>query len=116
MIKQIEVCDDRFVMPLAVTNENAEALHILDKNINNTWWATDGCRNNAAVNILCSLWALGCDDPRGWIKAVCMTAIADGSFSSYQIDDFMEHVDRILPYLEGWGTCGDSDVLTYCLG
>lgn len=90
------------------------ALELLRNTMNDDTFADDGHRNDDAVNACIALHVMGYDAWM-WLENWC-AAQPDKRFFRSDLDKFMEHVDRIVPYLSKWGPKGnESEALRYAL-
>lgn len=85
--------------------------------LGNKMFATPGRRNNDAVNICIVLYALGFSDDvlaedsiEKWIED---HLINQRHMQAGQISAFMDHVDRVIPYVKGW--CDSGHLMSYVL-
>ena len=83
-------------------------------------FATPGRRNNDAVNICILLYSYGfsdSDDPTeefGIYRVVERLLVEDFKMNRTQVEAFMEHVERVLPYLKDWYDSGHiTDYMVY---
>ena len=91
-----------------------KALEILKKDLNlGREWISDGTRNDFAVNDCIALWVLGMD-PGAWFQS--FFAVYDYAFYPSDIRKFMDHIERVQWYLDGWGPEGHrEDALSYMI-
>lgn len=82
------------------------AFVLLHDTMNDDTFADDGHRNDDAVNACIALHVMGYD-AAAWLDAFCkyQQQYKDRWFSS-DLEKFMEHVERVAPYLSGWGPAG----------
>ena len=117
MLSEISIYDRSLghtrVLPLDLDNpmketsasidELEEAYDLLQHHTSNPSLAKPGHRNDDAVNICIACRVLGLD-PENWIASLCTEAhITDPDLSLW-----LEHVERVLPYLGDWGPNGDE--------
>lgn len=92
------------------------ALELLRDTMNDDTFADDGHRNDDAVNACIALHVMGYD-AESWLERFCAEQGANHErwFQS-DLDKFMEHVERVAPYLNDWGPAGhESQALKYAL-
>lgn len=76
-------------------------------------FAGDGNRNHDAVNSCIALYVLGYD-PESWLEAFLDSK--EYLFHVSDIEMFMHHVERVVPYLESWGKpISRSDALDFAI-
>ena len=85
--------------------------------LGNKLFATPGRRNNDAVNICIALYALGFSDDvlaedsiEKWIEDHLVNC---RHMQAGQITAFMDHVERVIPYVKGW--CDSGKLMSYTL-
>lgn len=85
-----------------------KAFRLLEATMDDVTFADDGHRNDDAVNACIALHIMGYN-AETWFNNWC-----DEQFSNidrwYQDDlsKFMEHVERVAPYLSSWGPVGNE--------
>lgn len=90
---------------LSIEDEK-EALDLLEYVLTEgKWFANDGHRNNFAVDSCIALHVLGYD-PEEWFANLFAEPDIKYMFYQADIDEFMEHVERVAPYLGTWGPPG----------
>ena len=107
---------DRFISSEATDEQMSEAFQLLRDTMSDSSFADDGNRNNSAVNACIALHVMGYD-AYAWLENFCAEQgkIHNRWFQS-DLDKFMEHVDRVTPYLSGWGPQGDEgNALKYAI-
>ena len=107
MYEKINLDDYNTRVPTHVAVKDEErAIKILTQRLNDAKFADDGNRNDNAVNCCIALHVLGYD-ACAWFETWCEAQPIDKFFKS-DLDLFMEHVERVAPYLEGWGPRGNE--------
>lgn len=120
--EEIEIDTDEF----GIRNGDArfgehedEALKLLKSTMDDLTFMADGCRNDDAVNSMVALHALGYDAGE-WMSAFCDWLRAPKHMTMFHlmdIDAFQEHVERVKPYVVGWGPYGnEAEALGYAIG
>jgi hypothetical protein len=70
-----------------------------------------GRRNDDAVDMCIIAHCLMLDPESVFADVVA----AHESWSSYQIKAAEDHVDRVIPYLDGWGKEGTMEAMRFCI-
>lgn len=102
------------------TNADAEihsrAFNLLVSTMNDVSFADDGHRNNDAVNGCIALHVMGYD-AASWFYNFCKEQSENlPRWFPSDLDNFMEHVERVAPYLSSWGPSGkESLALNYII-
>ena len=92
------ICKDDFYKTGANEKTQEKCWDILLNLVDDPMFASDGRRNNDAVNACIALHVLGYD-----AKDAMEHIMAVWTDNEYKIKWFMEHVERVYPYLESWG-------------
>lgn len=116
-------CIIEFPQEVEMTREGIGGYDLLDVRklifdvLGNKLFATPGRRNNDAVNICIALYALGFSDDvlaedsiEKWIEDHLTN---QRHMQVGQIHAFMDHVDRVIPYVKGW--CDSGHLMSYTL-
>lgn len=92
------------------------ALNLLISTMNDPTFADDGCRNNDAVNGCIALYVMGYD-AETWFENFCAEqGVIERRWYQHDLDKFMEHVERVAPYLRSWGPRDhESEALQYII-
>lgn len=100
---------------VASTDEQKkEAFDLLVKTMNDITFASDGHRNDDAVNTMIALHVLGYN-AHDWLEEFCEEQSPE-QFRIIDLKKFMEHVDRVDTYIRDWGPDGDEgNALLYAL-
>lgn len=94
--------------------DKLDALGILRQEIDTPRFAAPGYRNNQAVNCSIALHVLGYN-PETWFENFFEEFGL--MFKEQDVSAFMEHLDRVCPYLSTWGPAGSEEyALAYALG
>lgn len=84
-----------------------EALDLLTETLDETF-ASDGHRNDDAVNTCIALHVMGYD-AESWLEEFCKEQDKpDGKWKPGDLQLFMDHVYRVVPYLNEWGRPGSE--------
>lgn len=95
-------------------HEIAIAYDMLSDLMNDKNFAEDHHRNFCAVNGCIALHVLGYN-AKEWFDNWCGGQV-HGRFWRSDLDKFMEHVERVYPYLGGWGPEGnEGNALNYAI-
>lgn len=98
----------------ATPEEVTTAFNMLEGLMNDKHFIDDGHRNHDAVNGCIALHVLGYD-PEEWFGNFFMDR-GDELFWQIDIDKFEEHVERVAPYLDGWGPVNNKgQALAYAI-
>ena len=90
-----------------VSDQDLDAAFILlHKTMDDESFIADGCRNEDAVNSCIALHVLGYDPVKWFDRFFKDNRINEFWFSD--IEAFKDHLDRVVPYLEGWGPEGNE--------
>jgi hypothetical protein len=90
-----------------------KAINLLADTMDDVTFADDGYRNDDAVNCCIALHVLGYD-AESWLENWCADNMA--GFYQSDLDEFMDHVERVAPYLSKWGPAGhESRALNYII-
>lgn len=92
------ICKDDFYGTSANVDTIEKCWKILLDLLADPMFASDGRRNNDAVNACIVLHVLGYD-----AKDAMEHLMAEWTDNEFRIKWFMEHVERVYPYLESWG-------------
>lgn len=96
---------------MTTAEERATAQEVINELTSDPLFMTLGHRNNHAVNLCCACRVLGLD-PIEWWKGYCEAEHID----KMHYDLALEHIKRIKPYAERWGTNGnEGDALKYMI-
>lgn len=85
------------------------AKELLEIELKDQAFGKPGHRNNAAVNCCIALYVLGYD-PEEWFSNFIDEHAIAMAINKY---DFMEHVERITPYLKDWTIASINDAFDY---
>lgn len=92
-----------------------QAFDLLRNTMDDYTFIDDGCRNEDAVNSCIALHVLGYD-PEEWFENFFESENQDNKFLEYDINKFMEHVERVCGYLHRWGPQGhETNALNYAI-
>ena len=94
----IRICKDDFYRTGASVDTQEKCWKILTNLLADPMFASDGRRNNDAVNACIALHVLGYD-----AKDAIEHIMEEWTDNEFRIKRFMEHVERVYPYLEFWG-------------
>lgn len=87
------------------------ALKLLEETMDTETFISRGHRNDDAVNACIALHVLGYD-PSTWLEA--FLSVNTEKFYGEDVELFMAHVDRVVPYLSEWGPEGiEGNALYY---
>lgn len=86
-------------------NDRQWALDILSDIFSAGYFTTSGTRNDNAVDACCALHLLGCKDPDVWFYGF-FKDFGELGFKATAINIFLDHVLRVIPYLDEWGPEG----------
>lgn len=89
--------------------------NLLCELMNDVAFADNGHRNHDAVNGCIALHVMGYDADE-WFNNWCNAQLHEESFFRRDLFTFMDHVNRVVPYLEKWGPAGHrEDALNYII-
>ncbi len=113
--RSFEIDLDDYGVAVQSEGENVEEAYRLLHNVltQGHRFAGTGNRNHDAVNGCIALYVLGYD-PEKWFET--FFDVNGYMFHERDIQYFMEHVERVVPYLESWGKpINRSDALDFAI-
>ena len=96
------------------TEDKDHAVDMLRREMSTPKFAASGYRNNQAVNCCIALHVLGYN-PISWFEEYFKEF--GSTFEASDISAFMEHLERVVPYLNHWGPLGsEAYAFAYSIG
>lgn len=92
-------------------DQKNDALKLLEETMDTETFISSGHRNDDAVNTCIALHVLGYD-PGMWLEG--FLSVNAEKFYGEDVELFMNHVNRVVPYLYDWGPIGyEGNALYY---
>lgn len=116
MIEQLDLDQHGKAVPTNADDKTWRvAFDLFKETVDDVTFASGGHRNDDAVNGCIALHVMGYDC-YSWFENYCASQ-KDSKFYRDDLDKFMEHVERVAPYVETWGPSGnESAALGYSIG